>query len=126
MYRRVVLTWTYPDRAIGPRRALTAKIATALAILRGPARRLGPSGVNRAFDQFEFAVAARADIALVWKRDVIPERRSQQHVIVSAFEELIGARKRDAMVLVIHKSLIRIGYSYFSSFSGDSNEYLFE
>jgi len=91
-------------------------MTTALAVLRGPARRLGPSGVNRAFDQLEFAVAARAYIALVWKRDIIPEGRSQQYVIVSAFEELIGARKRDAMILVIHKSLIHVGYSCFASF----------
>jgi hypothetical protein len=109
MYRRVVLVRTRLDRAIASRHALTAEITTAFSILRCPTRCLGPFSVNVAVDQFEFAITARTYVALVRKRDVITKCRSQQHVIISTFERLISARERDAMFLVIHKSLIHIG-----------------
>jgi hypothetical protein len=104
-----VLIRTHLDRAIASGHALTAQITTAFAILRCPARCLGPFGVNVTFDQFEFAITARTYVALIRKRDVITKCRSQQHVIVTTFERLISAGERDAMFLVIHKSLIHVG-----------------
>ncbi len=88
----VVVAQADLDRAIAMRQRLATEIALALRVALRHARRVGAQIRHFAFDQFEPAIAAFADVAFIWEAKPRARRRAHDRV-VRAIE--FDIRRRD-------------------------------